>query len=518
MNTLTTQPTASIFSLLDTPPLPLPKVKIESDFMDRLALKSFPRPQTVTFPRILTIHTALTERHDNADDLVQSYLNNRDLGVCGLSTALATNLCLKVREAFNQYNFAVHVGPPYTMVRFRLTAARGETAPLPVEKVAAIFKIDFDLYWTATKAILDKNPPAKDKTIRFPQTLTTALMHGAIDEEFLEVLSNVQLGEQNSFTAAIRHSVRGILNELMFNAVITDLAEDIGFEIPEFTKNRLMQEFSPSSPLKILLSRAVRNTIAIAQYCEASNLSQDTFASMIEKSLYATNWMTSTGIKRAEQDTPALSALSVEPLIRSPAIAAIEQILAEKFPVTARREEKEWQKLPQWLMRVSEGNLNLVVSVLRFVASDAEPKAIVLAAREYNSRLKEVTTTRAMSVNERPITLLNETIARNCCNATNINGKDLYRQFVESLDSSSCVLLTRAVEKLKKVAGKYPRIKHARNPIFEVKINSGPGYRIYFGVYEGTIVLLTAGVKSTQNADIAAADQVFSHYKNSRKH
>ncbi len=52
------------------------------------------------------------------------------------------------------------------------------------------------------------------------------------------------------------------------------------------------------------------------------------------------------------------------------------------------------------------------------------------------------------------------------------------------------------------------------NGIWELRIDHGPGYRIYFGK-EGTmiVVLLTGGNKKRQNRDITKAKQYWLEYK-----
>jgi len=50
--------------------------------------------------------------------------------------------------------------------------------------------------------------------------------------------------------------------------------------------------------------------------------------------------------------------------------------------------------------------------------------------------------------------------------------------------------------------------------VHELKVDHGPGYRIYFG-QEGNelVILLCGGDKRTQNADIQTAKQYWSNYK-----
>lgn len=63
--------------------------------------------------------------------------------------------------------------------------------------------------------------------------------------------------------------------------------------------------------------------------------------------------------------------------------------------------------------------------------------------------------------------------------------------------------------------GDAKRIKNG-NGIWELRIDHGPGYRIYFGQEEGRIViLLMGGNKKSQQRDITKAKQYWLQYKES---
>jgi putative addiction module killer protein len=50
--------------------------------------------------------------------------------------------------------------------------------------------------------------------------------------------------------------------------------------------------------------------------------------------------------------------------------------------------------------------------------------------------------------------------------------------------------------------------------VYELRINYGPGYRVYFGQVEETIVLLLiGGDKSTQEQDIRKAKTYWTDYR-----
>ncbi len=54
------------------------------------------------------------------------------------------------------------------------------------------------------------------------------------------------------------------------------------------------------------------------------------------------------------------------------------------------------------------------------------------------------------------------------------------------------------------------------NGVFELRLDFGPGYRIYFGrIGRQVILLLTGGDKSSQTRNIAKAKQYWNDYKES---
>ncbi len=60
--------------------------------------------------------------------------------------------------------------------------------------------------------------------------------------------------------------------------------------------------------------------------------------------------------------------------------------------------------------------------------------------------------------------------------------------------------------------------KKVREGVFELRLDYGPGYRIYFGSLEGNlIILLIGGDKSTQQQDIENAQQYWKEYKQERE-
>ena len=66
--------------------------------------------------------------------------------------------------------------------------------------------------------------------------------------------------------------------------------------------------------------------------------------------------------------------------------------------------------------------------------------------------------------------------------------------------------------------GNFGDAKRVSDGVFELRIHSGPGYRVYFG-REGSVVviLLCGGDKSTQDRDIERAEDYWRDYR-SREH
>ena len=61
-------------------------------------------------------------------------------------------------------------------------------------------------------------------------------------------------------------------------------------------------------------------------------------------------------------------------------------------------------------------------------------------------------------------------------------------------------------------AGNFGNCDPVGNGVHELKIDFGPGYRVYFGVDGKNLLLLTGGDKSTQSGDIARAKDYWRDY------
>lgn len=94
----------------------------------------------------------------------------------------------------------------------------------------------------------------------------------------------------------------------------------------------------------------------------------------------------------------------------------------------------------------------------------------------------------------------------------NAKGKSPYREWFDALDPQAAAVVTVAVERL--ADGNTSRVKSIGEGAAEVRVDRGPGYRIYFG-WDGRtlVVLLGGGTKRRQQRDIADALALWRAYK-----
>jgi putative addiction module killer protein len=88
---------------------------------------------------------------------------------------------------------------------------------------------------------------------------------------------------------------------------------------------------------------------------------------------------------------------------------------------------------------------------------------------------------------------------------TTEDGADLYQEWVDGLrDNRAKVAILRRVDRA--ALGNFGDHKPCRDSISELRIDYGPGYRVYYFQHGQTlVVLLCGGDKRTQDADISRA-------------
>lgn len=91
-------------------------------------------------------------------------------------------------------------------------------------------------------------------------------------------------------------------------------------------------------------------------------------------------------------------------------------------------------------------------------------------------------------------------------------GKCPFNLWVRSLDSSARIKIESRL--IRFAEGNFGDVKSVGDGIWEARIHSGPGYRLYFGKSDGRLILLLAGGdKSTQEKDIKKAKEYWNDFK-----
>jgi putative addiction module killer protein len=95
------------------------------------------------------------------------------------------------------------------------------------------------------------------------------------------------------------------------------------------------------------------------------------------------------------------------------------------------------------------------------------------------------------------------------------NGRSPYADWHDGLDSVTADRVDRYVRRLEQ--GHFGAAKSLQEGVFELRLDFGPGYRVYYGRQGRTIIiLLGGGSKRRQDADIAAAIARWKRYRQTR--
>ena len=95
-------------------------------------------------------------------------------------------------------------------------------------------------------------------------------------------------------------------------------------------------------------------------------------------------------------------------------------------------------------------------------------------------------------------------------------GRTPYRDWIVTLDAGTRARIITSV--LRMEAGNFSTAKSAGSGVSELRLDFGPGYRVYFGKDgERLVLLLGGGTKKRQQADIEAAHGLWSEYKKRKR-
>ncbi len=91
-----------------------------------------------------------------------------------------------------------------------------------------------------------------------------------------------------------------------------------------------------------------------------------------------------------------------------------------------------------------------------------------------------------------------------------------FRRWFDDLDSQAAASVAAAIERL--AEGNVSNVKSIGEGAAELKVNRGPGYRVYFG-WDGKllVILLGGGTKRRQQNDIDAALRRWRDYKKRKR-
>jgi len=95
-------------------------------------------------------------------------------------------------------------------------------------------------------------------------------------------------------------------------------------------------------------------------------------------------------------------------------------------------------------------------------------------------------------------------------------GRSAFGAWFEALEATAAARVTVALARV--AEGNLSNAKSVGAGVSELRIDFGPGYRVYFGRDGATlIILLAGGTKKRQQRDIEAAQERWSDYKRRKR-
>jgi len=95
-------------------------------------------------------------------------------------------------------------------------------------------------------------------------------------------------------------------------------------------------------------------------------------------------------------------------------------------------------------------------------------------------------------------------------------GRKPFSRWTAKLDHQTAARISRALERLS--SGNVSNVEPVGSGVSELKLDFGPGYRVYFGRDgDQLVILLGGGIKRRQEEDIANAHARWADYKRRKK-
>ncbi len=96
----------------------------------------------------------------------------------------------------------------------------------------------------------------------------------------------------------------------------------------------------------------------------------------------------------------------------------------------------------------------------------------------------------------------------------NKSQKEPFSEWLDTLDTKSYAIIMNRLQRIHLGNFGDSKILKGIKGIWELRIQHGPGYRIYFGKHRFTmVILLIGGDKGSQSRDIAKAEKYWLDYK-----
>jgi putative addiction module killer protein len=95
-------------------------------------------------------------------------------------------------------------------------------------------------------------------------------------------------------------------------------------------------------------------------------------------------------------------------------------------------------------------------------------------------------------------------------------GRNPFQHWFQRLDETARARVAISLDRLQR--GNFSQVKGTGAGVFELRLDFGPGYRVYFGKDGETIViLLGGGTKKRQQTDVEAAHALWKQYKEEKQ-